>query len=95
MDVLPALFVSGRMVKESGTELPHSKGALGVRQLVAAFTFSQAQRSLDVLPALFVSGRMVKESGTELPHSKGVVGDPSFPTRAIAGRRPQANIATA
>ena len=63
-----------RVEKESGTELPHSKGAFGVRQLVAAFTFNQPQRGWRSLLALFVSGRVEKESGTELPHSKGAFG---------------------
>ena len=63
-----------RVEKESGTELPHSKGALGVRQLVAAFIFNQVQRVCTSLLASFVSSRMEKESGTELPHSKGALG---------------------
>ena len=54
-----------RVKKESGTELPHSKGAFGVRQPVAAFIFSQAQRVCTSSPALFVSGRIGPTGPTE------------------------------
>ena len=50
------------------------KGTFGVRQLVAAFIFNQAQRVGTSLPALFVSDRMEKQSGTELPHSEAAAG---------------------
>ena len=94
---LPAPFVSGRVDRESGTELPHSKRALGVRPLVAAFIFNQAQRVWTSLPAPFVSGRVERESGTELPHSKraprglwecGHSSPLSFSTRPSAFGRP-------